>query len=167
MGRTFAIAALIALSPVLAATAGCGFTPLYAEGAIAPQMNRIDVSVPDGRTAFLLQEQLNDAFGHDQTQPAAYGLDVAVSEHRDPLGLGPQNAASRYELNVQVSYTLTRRADGETLKSGAQQVRISYEAVDQPYAGVAAQKDSQERAAAELARRIRLDIAEYFLNSKR
>jgi LPS-assembly lipoprotein len=41
-------------------------------------------------------------------------------------------------------------------------VLISYDAVDAPYAGIAAQQNSQERAAAEAARRIRLNLAEYF-----
>lgn len=80
----------------------------------------------------------------------------------DARGLGPDDAASRYELTIVVAYSLTEIATGALLHTGEETVQISYDAVDAPYAGIAAQQNSQERAAAEAARRIRLNLAEYF-----
>jgi LPS-assembly lipoprotein len=36
---------------------------------------------------------------------------------------------------------------------------VTYDSADQPYASIAAQQDSQERAATEVARRIQLELA--------
>ena len=119
------------------------------------------MTAPDGRTAYLLREELDDVLGHARDAPAAYRLAFDLVESRVPRGLGPDNAASRYELSVQVDWRLLAAA-GEELQSGQTTVLVTYGAADAPYAGVAAQQDGQERAAAEAARRIRLDLAQFF-----
>jgi len=169
--RAFLIGSLMAAAAGLSA---CGFTPLYATGGAAGGLSVIeiatpagDIQAPDGRAAYLLREQLNDALARDQARPAVYRLTISsLSETRDPRGLGPTNVASRYEMSLRVEYTLNEIAGGRELKTGAQTVLVSYPAVTPPYAGVVAQQDSQQRAAAEAARRIRLDLAEYFLKTK-
>jgi LPS-assembly lipoprotein len=144
------------------ALAGCGFTPLYAPGGVNAGLSHIEVDAPDGRTAYLLHERLDDALLPEQGARPLYRLGFTVTERRDPRGLGPDDAASRYELTIVVAYTLTEIATGAELHKGEETVLISYDAVDAPYAGIAAQQNSQERAAAEAARRIRLNLAEYF-----
>jgi LPS-assembly lipoprotein len=47
---------------------------------------------------------------------------------------------------------------GGTPITGVETVTTTYAAADQPYAAIAAQQDGEERAAAELARLIRLDL---------
>jgi LPS-assembly lipoprotein len=162
--RRWRMAMLAAFAlPVLG---GCGFTPLYGTPGVSPGLSAIEVQAPDGRTAYLLRERLDDAFARNRGAPAAYRLDFTLAERRDARGIGPDNAASRYELNVQVDYVLTQLSSGSPVKSGQQKVQIIYDAVDPPYAGIAEQQDSQERAAAEAAKRIRIDLAEYFAKSK-
>ena len=146
----------------LVALGGCGFTPLYAPGGVNAGLSHIEVDAPDGRTAYLLRERLDDALLPEQGVRPLYRLGFTVTERRDPRGLGPDDAASRYELTIVVAYTLTEIATGAELHTGEETVLISYDAVDTPYAGIAAQQNSQERAAAEAARRIRLNLAEYF-----
>lgn len=145
---------------------GCGFTPLYAEGATTAALGAIDVEVDDRRTGYLLRERLDDELGRDRARPPAYRLQVGLAETRDPRGLGADNTASRYELRVVVDYVLYPAGSTQALTSGRHDVLITYEAVDPPYAGVVAQQDSQRRAAAEAARRIRLDLAKYFATSR-
>ena len=152
LGAAFAIVAL----------GGCGFTPLYGPGGVNAGLSHIEVEAPDGRTAYLLREQLEDALLPERGARPLYRLAFTIAERRDPRGLGPDDAASRYELTIVVAYTLTEIATGTALHSGEETVLISYDAVDAPYAGIAAQQNSQERAAAEAARRIRLNLAEYF-----
>jgi LPS-assembly lipoprotein len=149
------VAAALALS-------ACGFTPLYAERGVAPGMSHVEVVAPDGRTSFLLREQLDDTLAHDRTAPPVYRLNYDLTEVRIPRGLGPDNAASRYELNLQVAWKLTELANGAELRRGRTEVLVTYGAADPPYAGIAAQENGQERAAAEAARRIRLELAQYF-----
>ena len=163
MGRLYQRLTLAgALAVSLMGTTGCGFTPLYATPGVSPGLAAIDVEAPEGRTAYLLRERLDDALARNRSTPAAFRLDFTYVERRDPRGLGPDNSASRYELNLTVDYTLTKIVSSEVVKAGQQKVLITYDAVDAPYAGIAAQQDSQERAAAEAARRIRIDLAEYF-----
>jgi hypothetical protein len=60
-----------------------------------------------------------------------------------------------------------RRPTGARCKKG--QVRpssVTYDAADQPYAAIAAQQDAQDRAAAEAARRIQLDLAAWLAKPK-
>jgi LPS-assembly lipoprotein len=48
-------------------------------------------------------------------------------------------------------------AGGDPLK-GVQTTTVTYASADQPYAAIAAQQDGEDRAAADLARLIRLDM---------
>src|SRR5436190_17868938 len=154
------LSALLTLAA--AGLSACGFTPLYGESGVAPGLSRVEVVAPDGRTAYLLQERLNDQLARDRSNPPAYRLNYSLAEVRDPRGLGEDNAASRYEVNVRVDWKLTALVGGTELKTGRTDVLVTYAAVDQPYAGIAAQENGQERAAAEAARRIRLELAQYF-----
>ena len=56
------------------------------------------------------------------------------------------------------SWTLTPVSGLGTPIAGVETVTTTYAAADQPYAAIAAQQDGEERAAAELARLIRLDL---------
>jgi LPS-assembly lipoprotein len=154
--------AAIMLAGAAPALISCGFTPLYATPGISSGLSAVSVEAPDGRTAYLLRERLDDSLGRDRRVQPEYRLSYTVLETRDPRGLGADNAASRYELNLTVDFTLTRLSDGQAVRAGQEKVLIIYDAVAEPYAGVSAQQDGQERAAAEAARRIRLDLAEYF-----
>lgn len=140
----------------------CGFTPLYSETGVVGGLSRVEVVAPDGRTAYLLRERLDDDLAHDRAAAPAYRLNYTLDEVRTPRGLGPDNAASRYELNVQVNWVLSDAVSNAELRKGVTSVLVTYGAADAPYAGVAAQENGQERAAAEAARRIRLELAQYF-----
>lgn len=144
-----------------ASLAACGFTPLYAERGVTGGLSHIAVEAPDGRTAYLLREELDDVLGHARQEASAYRLTFDLTESRVARGLGADNAASRYELSVQVDWKLLAAA-GEELQTGRTVVLVPYGAADAPYAGIAAQQDGQKRAATEAARRIRLDLAQYF-----
>jgi len=158
VSRLLSAAAALAL---LALTA-CGFTPLYATPGVSPSLSAIQVNAPKGRTGFLLGEQLNDALATDRTAPPRYRLDLVIHEHRYNRGLTIDNVARRYENHVLVTYTLVDLVGGKVVKAGSAPVEVTYAASDQPYAGVAAQEDAQERAAADAAQRIRTDLGAYF-----
>src|SRR5262249_44240937 len=122
-----------------AATLGaCGFTPLYATPGVSPGLSSIDVVAPDGRVGSLLREDLDDALAHDKGRPATYQLKLEVIQTRDPRGLRLDNVAERYELGVTVRYVLTEVATGKVAHSGEVTTEVSYDAADQPYAGIAA-----------------------------
>ncbi|MGV8930233.1 MAG: LPS assembly lipoprotein LptE [Brevundimonas sp.] len=142
----------------LAGLSGCGFTPLYGtDGIGGSALSRIAVSTQDDRLGYRVREQLEDALGRDGTQVPLWRLETALEQSRRPLGRRIDDTATRYELTVRGSWTLTPTAGGPAA-SGVETVTTTYAAADQPFAAIAAQQDGEERAAAELARRIRLGL---------
>ncbi|QTC91038.1 LPS assembly lipoprotein LptE [Brevundimonas goettingensis] len=140
-----------------AALSGCGFTPMYASGGSAA-ISRIAVAAEDNRLGYRLREQLEDALAWDRgAQPPLYRLTTVTEQARRPLGRRIDDTATRYELTVRVAWTLTPTSGGTPL-IGSETSTSTYAAADQPYAAIAAQQDGEDRAAAELARLIRIDI---------
>ena len=137
--------------------AGCGFTPLYAQGAAGTDASRIAVHTPDDRLGYRLREQLEDALAWDRSSAPLYRLTTQVEQNRRSLGRRIDDTATRYELTVKAAWTLTPISGGTPL-TGTETVTTTYAAADQPYAAIAAQQDGEERAASELARLIRLDL---------
>lgn len=135
----------------------CGFTPMYAEPATGSALRRIAVTTQDDRLGYRLREQLEDALAWDRSVTPLYRLTATVEQNRRSLGRRIDDTATRYELTVKATWTLTPAAGGTSL-SGAETVTTTYASDDQPYAAIAAQQDGEERAASELARLIRLDV---------
>lgn len=152
----------MAVSASALTLAGCGFTPLYAKPGVTPGLAAIDVHAPHGRTAYLLGQDLNDAFARDRTVPPVYQLNFTVAEKRYPRGLRIDNVATLYETHITVTYQLIEIATGRLVKGGVEPIVVVYDVADQPYAGIAAQQNSQERAASQAAERIQTTLALYF-----
>jgi LPS-assembly lipoprotein len=137
--------------------AGCGFTPLYGETGVGSSLSRIAVTTQDDRLGYRVREQLEDALGRDGSQAPLWRLETALEQSRRPLGRRIDDTATRYELTVRGRWTLTPSTGGAAV-SGVETVTTTYAAADQPFAAIAAQQDGEERAAAELARLIRLGL---------
>jgi LPS-assembly lipoprotein len=156
------IRARIALTPIVVAAgalllSACGFTPMYGTTGGSPVLSRIAVTSQDDRLGYRLREQLEDALGWDRGALPLYRLTTQTEQSRRPLGRRIDDTATRYELTVRTTWTLTPIAGGAPL-TGKETSTSTYAAADQPYAAIAAQQDGEDRAAAELARLIRLDI---------
>ncbi|PZU60829.1 MAG: hypothetical protein DI552_03980 [Brevundimonas sp.] len=149
-----ALLALLLAAPLASA---CGFTPLYADPGVGSSLRRIAVATQDDRLGYRLREQLEDALAWDRASAPLYRLDIRVEQSRRSLGRRIDDTATRYELTVKATWTLTP-ASGGTPMTGTETVTTTYAAADQPYAAIAAQQDGEERAASELARLIRLDL---------
>ena len=147
------------LAPALG---GCGFTPLYATGGVSPSLSAIAVITPSGRTGHLLSEDLQDDLATARGKQPLYQLDLALDEKRYARGLSFEQVATWYELSLRVSYSLVDLSSGKTLTSGVMPVSVSYNAAGDPYAGVVAQQNGQQRAASDAAQRIRIALASYF-----
>jgi LPS-assembly lipoprotein len=145
------IVALLGLS-------GCGFTPMYSDAGAGGALARIAVTAQDDRLGYRVREQLEDALGRDGAQAPLYRLETAIEQSRRPLGRRIDDTATRYELTVRGAWTLTPLSGATPPLTGVETVTTTYAAADQPYAAIAAQQDGEERAAAELARLIRLDL---------
>ena len=150
-------AALIAVSAL--SLAACGFTPLYGPEMVTKGLGAIEVVAPEGRAGYLLREKLDDALARDVNVLPSYRLTYVVKETRYARGVRVDNVANRYELNYAVDWRLLDAKTGLVARAGSASAAVTYDSADQPYASIAAQQDSQERAAAEVARKIQLDLA--------
>ena len=163
-GSPFARSSIIALALVAGASvSGCGFTPLYASsGGVGPALQSVAIAAPDGRAAFLVREQLEDALALDRNTPPRYRLSFTTTTNRFPRGLRVNNIATGYELDLTIEYVLYDTGTGAGVYSGVAPVQVSYNSADAPYAGITAQQDAEERAARQAAVLIRLDLSRYF-----
>ena len=71
------------------------------------------------------------------------------------------DVAERYALGVKVHYSLTEIATGKVAVAGDAASEASYDSASQPYSGIAARQDSQQRAASDVARRIQLALGQW------
>jgi len=145
--------------------AGCGFTPMYAVPGVAPGLSAIEVTAPQGRSGFLMRQALDDALAHKASTPPAYRLKFNYTENKIPRGVRVDNVANRYELVLDVAYTLSDAA-GATVRQGRARASVTYDSADQPYASIAAEQDGQERAASEIARQIQQDLAVWMVKQR-
>ena len=159
MRRASAILSLAALALPLGTLSGCGFTPLYAQPGVAGGLTHIEVEAPKGRVGYLLRQALDDDFGHARGAAAIYRLELKMNTARESHGLTANDTAQRYQLNLHVTYDLVEVASGKVAHSGAVISDISYDSTDQPYAGIAARQDVQNRLASDVAQKIEIQIA--------
>jgi LPS-assembly lipoprotein len=139
--------------------AGCGFTPLYATPGLSQGLSSIDVRPPDGRVGYLIRESLDDDLARDKGDAPLWRLDFQVNQTRDPRGLTISDFAQRYQVGLTVTYTLTNLATGQVVHAGRVVSEVSYDAANDPYAGIAARQDSQQRAASDAARKMEIELA--------
>jgi LPS-assembly lipoprotein len=158
MNRGLVIMALAAMSLPLGLS-GCGFTPLYARPGVAGGMTHIEVEAPKGRIGFLLRQNLDDDFGHAKGEAPVYRLQISMNTLRQAHGLTANDVAQRYELDSKATYSLIEVSSGKIAHSGSAISDISYDSTDQPYAGIAARQDVQNRLAEDLAQKIEIQIA--------
>lgn len=145
---------------------GCGFTPLYAQPGVTPALASVQVTAPEGRTGYLLREQLDEQLGYNAAAAPTYRMALQISEARYPRGLRIDNVATRYEYVLTTDYVLTSAASGAVVKRGQVRIQLTYDSADQPYASIAAQQEAQERAADQAARRIQLELAAWLATSR-
>lgn len=152
------IRAGLAAAAALSLAACNGFAPMYAQPGVVDGATRIDVATPNTRTGYLLRESLEDALAWNRSAPPAYRLVVKLDERRTPRGLDVNRVATRYEVEVTASYVLTEAGTGRAVLRGNRPIHVTYDTTVQPYAGIAAQQDSQVRAAGQAADLIKTDI---------
>jgi LPS-assembly lipoprotein len=140
---------------------------MYAQSGVASGLTAIEVKVPQGRVAYLLREDLDDAFGRDKNAAPIWRLDVVIGQSRIPLGLTENDVAERYALGLKVRYSLTEIATGKIAVAGDAASEVSYDSASQPYSGIAARQDSQQRAASDVARRIQLALGQWMAQQGR
>ena len=131
----------------------CGFTPLYATGGSA---GNIQIDQIDGRAGQALRKALLIELGPGL--PGLEGpaqLNIVLDESIGRLALQPDEAATRTDIIVSAEYVLAY--DAGTL-AGRSDAETSFLVPDAPFSDIAAQIDATDRAMLLLARRIADDL---------
>jgi len=126
------------------ALAACGFTPAYGpNGPARTLQSSIRVADPSDKNGFDLVERLEERLG----RPKAERFDLTYSIKTTAVGVGitPDNAITRYNLNGTIDWALTNRATGTRVTGGEVKSFTSYSATGSTVAGLAAQEDAARR----------------------
>ena len=142
---------------LLAATAACGFQPVYApvNGQYA-ESGLISVAPIEGRQGHMLRRALQEELAvgvPGLTEKVT--LTVNLRSNLSRLALRPDGAASRSSIVATGSYQI----DGETTRMrGRSDVEAGFLVPNSPYGDIAAQTDAGDRAMRVLAKQIADDI---------
>lgn len=156
-------AALAAAAVVLALVpAGCGFEPLYGEGAPAAGLyGRIAVEPPDGAASFDLRERLTERLGDGEN--AAWRLSVDLEMGSTGAALTQENATTRFDVTGRADIALRPLAGGPPVLVDRVQATTSFSApvseTSAAFASEVARQDAERRVARTLADKIVLRLA--------
>jgi len=147
--------------------AACGFRPLYASGpdgsGPGDSMAVIYVeSIPE-RVGYQLRNHLLDRFGASgRSEGAAYRLKISLQEQTAGVAIRPNASITRYNYTLQARYDLFPNDGSTAVKSGIVSALSAYNVATSPYATVVAEQDASDRAAGDIAERLRVELAVFF-----
>lgn len=148
--------------------AACGFHPLYGSTATGPGIARtlseIYVEPIPDRVGYQLRNALLDLFNATgRGDDAAYRLKLTLNEEEQAVALQTNTNITRYNYTLKAHYELIPKGSTDVAKSGDVASLTAYNVAAAPYlyATVAAERDAKERAATDIAERIRIAVAVY------
>ena len=156
----------ILLVVFVAASAGCGFRPLYGEregGRSIDHMAAVRIGVIEDRAGQLLRNALLV-----QLQPGGqlvsplYSLDVKLIESVQQLALQKDETTSRSSLELRAVYTLRRFENGAALYEGISRAATGFNVVSSHFATLSAENDARSRSLRVLSEDIKIQLGTYF-----
>jgi LPS-assembly lipoprotein len=167
--RTFAkriCAICAAIAP--AVLSACGFHPLYgstmAGPGVADTLSVVYVEPIADRVGYQLRNDLLDLFNATgRAEDAAYRLKLSLNEEEQAVALQTNTNITRYNYTLRAHYELIPKGSTEAATKGELTTLTAYNVAAAPYlyATVTAERDAKERAASDLAERIRIAVAVY------
>ncbi|MFD1703216.1 LPS assembly lipoprotein LptE [Methylopila henanensis] len=158
------------------ALAGC-FRPVYAPespsatgdaGPVAVNLKRVDVTPIEGRVGLKMRNELIFLLrGGDAAGPIAYRLDVALSQRGqspivDPFTGQPETRT----VSLTADYILKPAGRLDPIIKGQEFATASYNYSLQRFADIRAQRDAEDRAAQQIAEKIRTRLQGYFATGR-
>jgi LPS-assembly lipoprotein len=146
---------------------GCGFQPLYADNGnlgVSSTLSTIYVEPISERVGYELRNDLLDRLdGSNTALNARYRLKLYLTELEEPVVFQPNTSITRYNYTLTAHYDLVPKDAADAVKSGDVTAFAAYNVAASPYlySTVAAQRDAKNRAATDIAERIRIELAVY------
>jgi len=174
------VSRLLIVGALALGVAGC-FRPVYGGGSapsvvakgpagadVATEMASVDVKPLDGRVGGKLRNELIFMLrGGGAAGPVAYRLAIRTAQFGqsavvDPLIDVPQSRT----ITLTADYELTRAGTLDPIATGHTVATATYFSGLQRFANVRAERDAEDRAATQLAERIRSRLQAYFATGK-
>lgn len=160
---------LIKLAIVLGAgliLSACGFRPLYGNGGLganAPQLSSVYVEPVSERVGYELRNNLLDLLNSGPPQSSLYRVKLYLAEREDPVVVQTNTSITRYNYTLSAHYELMPRGGTMPVKAGDLIAFAAYNVAAAPFlfASASAQRDARNRAAVEIAERLRTELAIY------
>src|ERR1051326_4951813 len=150
------------------ALSACGFHPLYGtagvNAGIGQTLANVYVEPISERVGYELRNQLLDLFNATgESGNASYRLKLSVNETEEAVVLQTNTAITRYNYTLSAHYELIPHDGTSAVKTGDVTALSAYNVAAAPflYATVTAERDAKNRAANDIAERIRAQIAVY------
>ena len=147
--RTFGWTARAALLAGSFALAACGFHPLYgkANPEVVPEMAAVKIDPIADRKGQQLRNMLYTQL-NPRGEPAhpKYLLETNLQEYTQASAIQIDEVATRANLLMDATYTLTDLQTGRLLFRHALRATTSYDIVQNEFANLSAQEDARNRA---------------------
>jgi LPS-assembly lipoprotein len=157
-------AVLVALA---AALSGCGFRPMLKEikdTHVQNELAAIEVRTPTDRVGYLVRDRLLDQLNPTGADvPNRYVLQIGLQRRVNALGIQLDNTATRYNLTVTARFRLLDAVTRNVLYSSSVRRVASYNAIQDPFAQLAAQLAAEQNAAREVSSDIETQLAIHFV----
>jgi len=144
----------------------CNLRPIYSAPEtrkVIPDLAAIEVAQQSGRRGQYLRNYLLEEFNPQGiVVPAAYRLGIVLTRQSNTLAIQLDNTATRVNMIMAASFTLTRIGDGGVLYDSAIRRVVSYNIRSDPFATLISEEDAERRATREVARQIRTILSLYF-----
>ncbi|WP_045388134.1 LPS assembly lipoprotein LptE [Falsirhodobacter sp. alg1] len=138
---------------LLLALGGCGFTPAYAPGGAAVELqSTIRMDDPTDKNGFDFVERMEERLG----KPVVEKYELTYQIESDTVGFGEQvdNTTTRYNVTGTIEWGLVDLATGKRLTGGRATTFTGYSATGSTVAGLTAEEDASYRLMRSLADQI-------------
>lgn len=146
------------LAIAAAVLAGCQVGPLYAQrtatgSSVAAALAQVDVEAPATRAEQVFRNEL--VFGLGDSAGGDYSLAYELRLAAVPIAVQEfEGTPTYYTLRASLPFTLTD-ASGAVVLAGTEAADASFDRSSQVFANVRAERDAEDRVAAQLARQLR------------
>jgi LPS-assembly lipoprotein len=160
----------LALLPVAATLAGCGFRPVYMPtasgkpGVAQRELAATEVAIVGERPGQLLRQALQERFASDAEPPHRYVLFADFAIAGEGVGILVNNIATRVRLTGSVNWVLRSRDSARAvLTTGSARTLDGFNLFAEQYFAATLENEAVQRRMAEaLADQVALQLATWF-----
>jgi LPS-assembly lipoprotein len=138
---------LAALAPLALLLAGCGLHPMYAggtSGPVAQTLAGIEVAPIQGKSGWLMANDLRDKLSAMGSGAPRYRLDVTLDDRIDGLAVNRNDVTTRERRTLRARFQLVDLAHGTVLLDDTAGSDAGIDVVGSEYATIAAEDTALE-----------------------